>query len=110
MGKLASLFCVLVLAARVTIAVDRPVLMAGYSVTVTCRVQRMAENRWLEVGIEDVGSSGVQLEGELSRMTYSIRFDRVPCEAGAAYCLVSRSDDSHDSAQLPLTIAGCEGF
>ena len=94
-------------AAGITVRVMPKVAMAGASFRVTCRVTPNKDNCWLAFGIAGYATSGRQLEGEDAAETYSQLWDRVPCEATAAFCTVVRSDGKQDTAVEPITIGGC---
>ena len=93
---------------RLSIRISNPLLEAGHSEQVTCRVPPDARNRWLEIGIEDYRSSGIQLEGERAPITHQVLFLRVPCEAGAAYCTLSRNDSTSEKVLAKILISGCQ--
>lgn len=85
------------------------------TVSVTCLVDRNANNRWLEAGLAFEGGivfnpTGRQIDGEQSpRMFGPFYFEHVPCGIDQAYCIVT---DNHnlivDSARAKLTVVGCD--
>lgn len=92
---------------RVSVAVHPSVVRVGGDVRVTCRAPRDARNRWLVVGIERYTSSGRQMDGEDSPITYEITFHQVPCGAGAGYCQLVGDDRKVIEVSAPLLVAGC---
>jgi hypothetical protein len=94
---------------RVSIRVRPQVVMKGQSIWLFCRVPRNADNRLLEYGVADYRpGSQRQLEGAQAPVTWQVLVERIPCEAGPAYCAVRGNDGRWTRAELPLNVAGCE--
>jgi hypothetical protein len=91
---LAVLALTAVLAApRVTIRVRPAVLFEGGAIRLTCRVPQDAANRALEWGLEGYRYSRVELDGADAVITHEWVIERVPCDAGPAFCRVMPGGD-----------------
>ena len=104
---LAGLVGVCLATSAVTITVSPRVIIADGSLTVTCRVQRSPDNRWLTVGLRGYQESGMQLDGEQARVTYLVPFSHVPCGTTEAFCVVRRTISELRVGQSVL-VGGCE--
>lgn len=95
-----------------TIRVNPQVPLVGQSVWLTCRVTPDKRNRRLTYGIAGSGQEGSerQLDGYDARITWGpVEVKRIPCQAGPAYCIVTRSDNSIINAVAQIEVGGCEG-
>lgn len=97
-------------AERLNIHLSAPILDAGHSEEVVCRVPSDTRNRWLELGIDNYASSGVQLEGEDAAISHRMLFKSLPCGVTGAYCHMSRNDGSSDTVHAQIIVSGCDGL
>ena len=94
-------------ALALAISISPTVLSEYGSLWLTCRVGRDARNRTLEYGVVDYVSSLRELAGVYAPVTWQLRMDRVPCDVGPAFCLVSRSDGSRERVIADFLVSGC---
>lgn len=85
------------------------VIAENGSVQLTCHVPRNQDNRWVEYGIQNYTSRRIPMEGADSPMTYQTLFKRVPCDIGAAYCMVGGIDETKTffATKLTILVSGC---
>ncbi len=92
----------------VQVSVYPRVVFAGGAVRLRCRVPRHPANRELIWGMADYRTSFTALDGEEAAVTHEQLIQAVPCEAGAAFCLVRRSGEPDARAQLDVLVSGCQ--
>lgn len=96
--------------APIAVRVSRPAFLAGQSTELTCRVTPHPMNRKLTFGV--IGTrrevSERQLDGDAAPMTWGpMLVELIPCEAGPAYCTVTRAGGQQFTATQPLMVGGC---
>ena len=108
-GGMLILVLLATLSDTVVLTVYPHVVMAGYSVRITCRVPRHAANRTVAWGFEHWTSTARQLDGLDAPITWQSTWAHVPCDPGRAFCAVERADGQHTYRTSSLLVAGCEG-
>lgn len=93
--------------APVSIHLSKQVVMHGGSIDVVCTVPPRNANRTVAAVVNNYHASERQLDGEKAPKTWRFTFDRLPCDADSAACVVHSWDRGDDVAAQPLTIAGC---
>ena len=101
------LFALALTLARLTIIVRPTVLVTAQSVTVICRVIKHETNRGLELGIENIGASYAQLDGEAASVQHTATFKQVTCEAGRPYCLLEDNAGRRWIVYAPFEAGPC---
>lgn len=83
----------MVVPARVTLGSLPGVMMGGGTLVVRCRVPKDPANRLLILGLADIRTSYVELEGERAATQHELIVQHVPCGEVVAYCaLIQRTD------------------
>jgi hypothetical protein len=109
-AMLAALAALSALAAGDTLRADvyPRTLLKGGAVRLTCHVPRDADHRWLDLGIDGLRTSGIQLDGESEKMTFPMLIEHVPCGVEEAFCLVQGATGQPQRAVARFIVAGCE--
>lgn len=92
----------------VSIRVDRPVVMAGGDLAVTCRVPPEPWHRELQAGLPEYYTSTRQLDGADAPLTFRFEYHHIPCVVESAICAVKDNDGKITVASTPIQVAGCE--
>ena len=97
----------------VSIQLDRHYVQWGKKLNVTCIVDRLPDNRFLDIGIETddtppfvLQHSTVELEGVNSPRIFVTSFEP-DCEAKQAFCIVSDRLYPLDRAVAKFEVQGC---
>jgi len=93
--------------ALVSIRVLPAVLMAGQSLTITCRVELHTRHRAVRLGLVGYAESQRPLDGLHGPLTTERLFSHVPCDVDTAYCSVVRDDGSLEMVRATVLVA-CE--
>lgn len=91
-----------------SITVSPGVILAGGAVRIICRVPELPESSQdtLEIGIEGYTSSVYEIHG--TPWTKEVIIQKVPCDAGDAFCAIVQDKDTRIAKALIL-VSGCEG-
>jgi len=73
---------------KLSIRVTPTVLMEGDSIHVMCRVPLKADNRRLQMAIEDYVYSERPIDGAYGPVTTELTFSHIPCDAHIVSCTV----------------------
>ena len=106
--KLFVLLWLLTSVQIVSISIRPGAVMAGGAIRVTCSVPRHADNRWLVIGVEGTRQSGSQIDGENGPSIKDLLVEGIPCDAGPAYCEVTRNNGKTYRAERAIVVAGCD--
>lgn len=83
-------------------------VMVGQGVGLTCKVTPHPDNRQLRMGFKMWQTSTRQLEGEAAPITWNQIFNRIPCDPGEAFCLLTRADGKTFGATIEVAVGGCQ--
>lgn len=91
----------------VSIKLDKYVLLAGGALTVVCHIPPAPEARWLEIGIDDVPSRTLQLDGQSSPFELLV-IKNIACGQKVAYCAIGTGKHPSDLAFATFIVGGCD--
>jgi hypothetical protein len=93
---------------RVSIRMTPQVLFAGKNAWVVCTVPRAPQNRGVTAHME-FRSMFDQLDGDRAAITHRFLFERIPCTADEAQCVLEAQGERPQVAKVSFTLAGCDG-
>ena len=105
--KLLALILALLAAGEPSRVVVFPTSIAeGATARVACRVARHPENRAVRWGVELWGASSRDLAGDRAPLwTGDLWLAGAPCDAGPAFCEVTRTDRATVRSVAPVVVA-----
>lgn len=89
---------------KVSIVVGNPVMQAGQTLRILCKVPKNPANRWLAYGILDFTQSIRQLDGDNAPIFWYIEMPNVPCDVSEAYCSVQSQGNTPETASQPIHV------
>lgn len=105
--KLFVIALLLATLSPVSIKLDKYVVLSGGALTIVCHVPPAPEARWLEIGIDDVPSRTLQLDGKSSPFEL-VTIKDIACGQKVAYCAIGTGKHPSDLAFATFLVGGCE--
>lgn len=81
----------------------------GAAFTVECHVPIQPNNRKLDIGVEGLGYSTMDINGVDGPTVFRREYRHADCTSNEAFCQVRRNDGSGARIQATIMIANCDG-